>query len=283
MKKYHGILVPVVTPLDSPGTVDLPAVRPFFDYMINGGVHGIFILGSTGEGPALSIAEQKKFILESVKVTGSRVPLLVGISGASGMESIELGRFALEAGADAVVAAPPCYIPAENEEEIFNYYKILSEEFSGKLFVYNMPALTKVAISPDLALRLLALPGVIGYKDSSGILEDLLYVLRESRDLGKAIFVGPEHLTLQAMLAGADGGVNGGANLLPELFSGLVAAVDTGDAEKMNALQREIEDFQPNYGTPCTCPGVIRALKRALSGKGLIKNILAFPNLPLEN
>ena len=269
MKKYHGILVPVVTPLNSPGTVDLPAVRPFFDYMINGGVHGIFILGSTGEGPALSIAEQKKFILESVKVTGSRVPLLVGISGASGMESIELGRFALEAGADAVVAAPPCYIPAENEEEIFNYYKILSEEFSGKLFVYNMPALTKVAISPDLALRLLALPGVIGYKDSSGILEDLLYVLRESRDLGKAIFVGPEHLTLQAMLAGADGGV--------------VAAVDAGDAEKMNALQREIEDFQPNYGTPCTCPGVIRALKRALSGKGLIKNILAFPNLPLEN
>lgn len=283
MKKYHGILVPVVTPLDSPGTVDLPAVRPFFDYMINGGVHGIFILGSTGEGPALSIAEQKKFILESVKATGSRVPLLVGISGASGMESIELGRFALEAGADAVVAAPPCYIPAENEEEIFNYYKILSEEFSGKLFVYNMPALTKVAISPDLALRLLALPGVIGYKDSSGILEDLLYVLRESRDLGKAIFVGPEHLTLQAMLAGADGGVNGGANLLPELFSGLVAAVDAGDAEKMNALQREIEDFQPNYGTPCTCPGVIRALKRALSGKGLTKNILAFPNLPLEN
>lgn len=283
MKKYHGILVPVVTPLDSPGTVDLPAVRPFFDYMINGGVHGIFILGSTGEGPALSIAEQKKFILESVKVTASRVPLLVGISGTSGMESIELGRFALEAGADAVVAAPPCYIPAENEEEIFNYYKILSEEFSGKLFVYNMPALTKVAISPDLALRLLALPGVIGYKDSSGILEDLLYVLRESRDLGKAIFVGPEHLTLQAMLAGADGGVNGGANLLPELFSGLVAAVDAGDAEKMNALQREIEDFQPNYGTPCTCPGVIRALKRALSGKGLIKNILAFPNLPLEN
>ena len=283
MKKYHGILVPVVTPLDSPGTVDLPAVRPFFDYMINGGVHGIFILGSTGEGPALSIAEQKKFILESVKVTTSRVPLLVGISGASGMESIELGRFALEAGADAVVAAPPCYIPAENEEEIFNYYKILSEEFSGKLFVYNMPALTKVAISPDLALRLLALPGVIGYKDSSGILEDLLYVLRESRDLGKAIFVGPEHLTLQAMLAGADGGVNGGANLLPELFSGLVAAVDAGDAEKMNALQREIEDFQPNYGTLCTCPGVIRALKRALSGKGLIKNILAFPNLPLEN
>lgn len=283
MKKYHGILVPVVTPLDSPGTVDLPAVRPFFDYMINGGVHGIFILGSTGEGPALSIAEQKKFILESVKVTTSRVPLLVGISGASGMESIELGRFALEAGADAVVAAPPCYIPAENEEEIFNYYKILSEEFSGKLFVYNMPALTKVAISPDLALRLLALPGVIGYKDSSGILEDLLYVLRESRDLGKAIFVGPEHLTLQAMLAGADGGVNGGANLLPELFSGLVAAVDAGDAEKMNALQREIEAFQPNYGTPCTCPGVIRALKRALSGKGLIKNILAFPNLPLEN
>ncbi|MBE6387514.1 MAG: hypothetical protein E7045_05585 [Lentisphaerae bacterium] len=68
-------------------TVDIPAVKPFFDYMIDGGVHAVFILGSTGEGPALSCAEQKKFILESVKVIASRVPLLVGISGASGAES----------------------------------------------------------------------------------------------------------------------------------------------------------------------------------------------------
>ena len=148
MKKYHGIIVPAITPLATPYTVDIPAVKPFFDYMIDGGVHAVFILGSTGEGPALSCAEQKKFILEAVKVIASRVPLLVGISGASGAESIELGKFALEAGADAVVAAPPCYIPAQNEDEIFNYYKVLSEEFSGKLFVYNMPALTKISIWP---------------------------------------------------------------------------------------------------------------------------------------
>ena len=282
MKKYHGILVPAITPLASPDTVDLSSVKPFFDYMISGGVHGIFILGSTGEGPALSTAEQKKLILESVKVIDSRVPLLVGISGASGVASIELGKFALAAGADAVVAAPPCYVPAETEEELFNYYKVLSELFSGKLFVYNMPALTKVAISPDLALKLLALPGVIGYKDSSGKPDDLLYILRNGKKLGKVIFVGPEHLTMQAMLAGADGGVNGGANLLPELFSGLVAAIDKGDTEKMNGLQKKIEDFQPEYGTPCTSAGVIRALKYGLSRKGLIKNIMAFPNLPRE-
>lgn len=283
MKKYHGILVPAITPLSTPTTVDLSAVKPFFDYMIEGGVHGIFILGSTGEGPAISISEQKKFIQESVKAVAGRVPLLVGISGASGAESIELGEFALAAGADVLVAAPPSYIPAESDAEIYNYYKVLSEIFSGKLFVYNMPALTKVAIKPDLALQLLALPGVIGYKDSSGILEDLLYVLDKAKGLGKGIFVGPEHLTMQAMLAGADGGVNGGANLLPELFSGLVDAVDNADCEKMNALQREIEAFQPTYGTPCTCAGVVRALKRALAAKGLIKNITAFPNLPLEN
>ena len=280
MKKYHGIIVPAITPLATPYTVDIPAVKPFFDYMIDGGVHAVFILGSTGEGPALSCAEQKKFILESAKVIASRVPLLVGISGASGAESIELGKFALEAGADAVVAAPPCYIPAQNEDEIFNYYKVLSEEFSGKLFVYNMPALTKISITPDLALKLLALPGVIGYKDSSGILEDLLYLLPKAKNLGKSVFAGPEHLTMKAMLAGADGGVNGGANFMPELFSSLAEAVENGDTEKMNELQRKVEDFQPEYGNPCTCPGVIRALKRKLSEKGLIKNIMAFPNLP---
>ena len=280
MKKYHGIIVPVVTPLSDPFTVDLPAVKPLFDFIIGGGVNAIFILGTTGEGPALSLDQQKKFIIESKKAIGGRVPLLVGISGASGADTLEMGRFAIDAGADAVVAAVPCYIPAESDDEIFGFYSALAEAFPGKVFVYNMPAMTKIAFSPELAVRLLGIPGIAGYKDSSGVFDDFAQVVKAAKHLGKYLFIGPEHLTKSAMEIGADGGVNGGANILPGLFTRLVKAIDDGDAAAAEQAQKEIEDFQPQYGSPCTAPSVVCALKSLLAQKGLIKNITAFPNLP---
>ena len=94
---WRGIIVPAVTPMKDPYTVDLPAVQKHFDYMIAGGVNGIFILGTTGEGPAIGHGEQRKFIRESVKAVAGRVPLLVGISEASGADTLEMGQFALEA------------------------------------------------------------------------------------------------------------------------------------------------------------------------------------------
>jgi len=280
MKKYHGIIVPVVTPLSDPFTVDLPAVKPLFDFIIGGGVSAIFVLGTTGEGPALSLDQQKKFILESKKAIAGRVPLLVGISGASGADTLEMGRFAVNAGADAIVAAVPCYIPAESDDEIFGFYSALAQEFPGKVFVYNMPAMVKVAFSPELAVRLLGIPGIAGYKDSSGVFEDFARVVKAAKPLGKHLFIGPEHLTKAAMEIGGDGGVNGGANILPELFARLVKAIDDGDTAAADQAQREIEAFQPQYGTPCTAPSVVRSLKYLLARKGLIQNITAFPNLP---
>ncbi len=281
-KKYHGIIVPAITPLADPETIDLPAVKPLFDFMIAGGIHGIFILGSTGEGPALKLSEQKKLITESVKAIAGRVKLLVGISGASGAETLEMGDFAIQAGADAVVAALPCYIPATSEEEIINYYTVLGQRFPDKVFIYNMPALTKINIQPELAVKLLSLPGITGYKDSAGDFDNLVTVIKSAKHLGRAIFVGPEHLTGPAMLAGADGGVNGGANVKPEMFADIVKAVDEQDMELYERTKKAIDDFQPLYGTPCTCPSVIRSLKRELSRMGMIRNITAFPNLPLK-
>jgi len=280
MKQYHGIIVPVVTPLSDPYTLDTAAIKPLFDHIIAGGVSALFVLGSTGEGPALSMDNQKRFIVESAKAIAGRVPMLTGISEASGADTLAMADFAMEHGSAGIVAAVPCYIPAEMDDEIFNFYSVLAERYPGKVFVYNMPSMTKVSFSPELAVRLLAIPGIAGYKDSAGDFEAFVKVVRGAEKYGKMIFIGPEHLTKPAMEIGADGGVNGGANYKPEMFTRLVKAIDSGDKAAADRAQKEIEDFQPEYGTPCTTASVVRGLKYLLGKAGIIKNITAFPNLP---
>ena len=282
MKKdilWHGIIVPAVTPMKDPYTVDLTAVQKHFDYMINGGVNGIFILGTTGEGPAIGHEEQRKFIREAVKAVSGRVPLLVGISEASGADTLEVGKFALEAGADGLVAAIPCYLPP-SDEDIYSFYQTLAETFPGKVFIYNMPGMCKVNLKPELVVELLKLKGIAGYKDSSGVIGDLKYVVERT---AKPCFVGPEHLTMDAMNFGAAGGVNGGANLYPELFANLVKAVDNNDISARDAAQKEIMSIQKIYGPAPNANSCICGLKLELARKGLMQNITAFPLQPLKN
>ena len=144
--KIRGIVVPLLTPLSSPETIDEEAARRLIDHVIAGGVHAIFILGSTGEGPALSGREQRRFIRCCAEAVGGRVPLLAGISGCSAAESARLGRFAADAGVDAVVSAVPCYLPPDAEEQVA-FYRYLAKEVPLPLFAYNMPSLARVSMT----------------------------------------------------------------------------------------------------------------------------------------
>ena len=131
--------------------------------------------------------------------------------------------------------------------------------------------------------RILAIPGVAGYKDSSGDLAAFRAVLEHfgSRpDL--SLLVGPDELTGEAVMLGADGGVNGGANLNPRLFADLYDAAERKDAAKVAELQARVLEQGKLYGTPVTTPGVIRAMKREAARMGLCRNVLAVPALPLQ-
>lgn len=282
MLNVQGIIVPLLTPLATPETVDEAAARRLVDHVIAGGVRGIFILGSTGEGPALSGEAQRAFIRICVDAVGGRVPLLVGISGASAVDSARLGKFAADAGADAAVAAPPCYLPPDGDEQVA-FYRYLAKEVPLPLFVYNMPSLTRVSLQLSALERILAIPGVAGYKDSSGDLAAFRAVLERfgSRpDL--SLLVGPDELTGETVMLGGDGGVNGGANLNPRLFADFYDAAKRKDAAKVAELQARVVAQGKLYGTPVTTPGVIRAMKREAARMGLCRNILAVPALPLE-
>ena len=215
-KRIEGIVPPVVTPLKSDGTLDAGALRRHHEYLIGNGVSGLFVLGTTGEGPALPQKIKEETIVRTVENCSKRLPVLVGISADNLEDYLDLADFAARSGADGVVAAPPCYLPLENSE-LLEFYRILGAEQPLPVYVYNMPAMTKIQMAPELVVEILHLPGIAGYKDSAGNAADFEKVVSQMKDRRDiSLFMGPDTLLRGALLAGACGGVNSGANLAPQ-------------------------------------------------------------------
>src|SRR5215470_3994533 len=106
-----GIIPPMVTPLRSRDELDVPGLERLIEHILSGGVSGLFILGTTGEGPSLSYRLRRELVERVCKQNKKRVPILVGITDTSFVESVSLARHSADCGADAVVAAPPYYMP----------------------------------------------------------------------------------------------------------------------------------------------------------------------------
>lgn len=282
-RRIEGIVVPVVTPLDARGCLDAEALRRHHEYLLANGVAGLFVLGTTGEGPALPRRVREEMIVRTVENAAGRSPVLVGISADGIEDSLETAAFAAQAGAAGVVAAPPCYLPLE-AEELLEFYRILTKEQPLPLYIYNMPAMTKIEMAPELILKIASLPGVAGYKDSAGNFANFARVaaeLKKREDL--SLFMGPDTLLGDAMKAGACGGVNSGANLAPQYYVGMYRAARAGDMAEMARLQRRIEALQTIYGfRENICCGVAAGLKYALARLGIMEKTLGRPARVME-
>ncbi len=275
--KLAGIVPPLITPLLEDGQLDLAGLERLVEHVLDGGVHGIFVLGTTGEAPSLSYRIRRKVIDRVCTQVEGRVPVVVGITDTAIAESVSLAQHAANAGAQAVVAAPPYYFPIE-QDDLGWYFERLAGAIPLPLYLYNMPAMTKLSIEPETVRRLLSVESIHGLKDSSGDLGLFEAYLEEAQARPDwSLLVGPEHLTARAVAAGGDGGVNGGANLEPRLFVDLYEAARSGDAERVAALQAGVEVLGHIYGQPCTAGSVIRGLKRALAQAGLCREIVAAP------
>src|SRR5690606_15059158 len=162
-----GIIPPMVTPLLSDNlSLDLKGVNNLLEHLIAGGVHGVFVLGTTGESTSLSYKTRIQLINESCKIVNGRIPVFVGITDTSIEESLHLASIAKKAGASYVVAAPPYYYGL-GQEELFKYYWKLADSLPLPLFLYNMPSHTKINIEPKTVARLSEHPNIVGLKDSS--------------------------------------------------------------------------------------------------------------------
>jgi dihydrodipicolinate synthase/N-acetylneuraminate lyase len=276
-RKFHGIIPPLVTPLTDRDTLDEPGLQRLVEHVIAGGVQGLFILGSTGEAPSLSYRLRGRMIETTCQLVQRRVPVLVGITDTSFVESLNVARSACEAGADAVVLATPYYFPA-GQTELIAYVQRLTQELPLPVMLYNMPSLTKVWFEIDTLRHLSAMDSILGMKDSSGDLDYFrrLVSLRALRP-DWSILIGPEHLLCEAMELGADGGVCGGANVLPQLFADCYEAAASGDRVQAAALIAQIGDFQEIYTIGKYASRFIKATKSALSLLGICSDVMAEP------
>ena len=268
----------MITPLRARDELDEPGLERLIEHMLAGGISGLFILGTTGEGPGLSYQLRKRLIDRTCAQVKRRVPVLVGITDTSFVESLNVARWSAEAGADAVVVAPPYYLP-ESQPELQEYLDHLVPELPLPLFLYNMPALTKVHIELETARRAMDEPRIIGLKDSSGNMtyfHRAVGLLQHRPDW--TLLMGPEELLADAVMAGGHGGVNGGANLFPKLYVRLQEAARSGDlvrVRKLHAQVMRVSDHLYRIGRHSS--SIIKGLKCALSLSGICDDFMAEP------
>ena len=269
----------MVTPLRNRDELDVAGLERLIEHVLSGGVNGLFILGTTGEGPSLSYRLRRELIERVCKQVNRRVPVLVGITDTAFVESVNVARSAADSGADALVVAPPYYLP-EGQPELQEYLDHLVAELPLPLYIYNMPALTKVHFELETVRRAMDNPRIIGLKDSSG---DLNYfksaaeLVRQHRP-DWPLLIGPEEKLFDALQLGGHGGVSGGANLFPKLYIKVVEAHRTGNLARAQELQKQIQRVSDSfYRIGKYSSSIIKGIKCALSCMGICDDFMAEP------
>lgn len=276
-RRFCGIVPPLVTPLKARDELDHAGLERLIEHVLGGSVHGLFILGSTGEAPSLSYRLRREFIGRVCELVQGRVPILVGITDTSFVESTALARHAADAGAAAVVLSTPYYFPA-GQTELFGYVQNIVAELPLPLVLYNMPSLTKVWFEYQTLEQLTSIEKIVGIKDSSGDLAyfERLISLRQLRP-DWSIMIGPEAMLPQAMELGGDGGVTGGANILPRLFVECYQAAAASNRPRIAELSHTINQLQGIYEIGKYASRFIKATKCALSLLGICDDFMAEP------
>lgn len=276
--KIQGIVPPMITPLADMNTLDVAGLERLIEHILAGGVHGLFILGTTGEAQSISYDLRKELIERTCNQVAGRVPVLVGITDTSLTESVNLAEKAFHCGASGVVSAPPYYY-APAQQELIDFYHGLAEVLPLPMFLYNMPSHVKVMIEPATARAIAEHPNVIGLKDSSANLvyfHSLIQIMKDRPDF--SLLMGPEELTGESVLFGGDGGVNGGANMFPQLYVDMYNAAASKNIAKLNELQEKIMFISNSiYKVGRYGSSYLKGVKCACSLMGICSDYMALP------
>lgn len=273
-RPLRGVITAMVTPLDQDLNLDQEGLERLVEHLIAGGVHGIFLLGTTGEAPNLPYDVRFAVIEQTCKLARNRVPVIVGITDTSHKDAIRMAAKSYESGALAVVAAPPYYFQV-SQADLLNYFKRLALESPLPLFLYNAPLNTQHWIEVETVIQLAAESNIAGLKDS-GLSMGYFHAVREGvRDRPDfSLLVGPDNLLAEAVLLGAHGGMAGGSNVWPRLFVALYEAAASGDMSRVVALQQQAMQFDIAVYRSAN---PLRGLKCALSVLGICSTDMTPP------
>ncbi len=237
-KKLEGIVAPMASALTAEETIDEKRTRALVDFLIEGGIDGLFPLGTSGEFALLDREERRTVIRVVVDQTNGRVPVLAGVSDPILENVLAFAKDAEDAGADAIVATPPYYFTT-GDDGLFDYFEAIAGKSGLPLFVYNIPEWTHLFVPPNVIQRLAEKRLIVGMKYTE---YNFLNLLRFLRVAGKriSIFTGSDAMTFTNLEFGGSGGVIGVANVAPKLASAIFDEFKRGDLEAARKAQLKL-------------------------------------------
>lgn len=241
-QRFRGLIAPIPTVFDGHGEVDVPMMKELAEWYIGRGVHGFFVLGSQGQGPACRI-DQRKAVAEAVvgQVSG-RLPVVVQVGAVDPYTSMELGTHAKQVGADAIGLVGPYYYSDRSEWELIEQHKMVNDAVGLPMFLYNNPEYSGYPTSPEMMLKLRAeISGVFGAKLAAGTTEQAKgYIDALGKDFN--IFI-PVNQLIEGMELGVCGSIAAGPPVtMPEVGVALVDAIRSGDSARAQAIRQAMAD-----------------------------------------
>ena len=235
LSKYQGIFPAFYACYDKDGQVSAPAVRALAKYLLDKGVKGLYVGGSSGECIYQSVAERKLTLENVMAEVGGKMTIIAHVACNNTADSRELAAHAESLGVDAVAAIPPIYFKLP-PKAIAKYWNDISDAAPNTDFViYNIPQLAGVALTVPLLQEMLKNPRVIGVKNSSMPVQDI----QRWKDEGALVFNGPAEQLLSGLAAGAAGGIGGTYAAMPELYLEIARCFQAGQLEKGREVQNE--------------------------------------------
>ncbi len=223
-----GIIPAMVTPLTKEGKVNEKGLRRFVDYLIEGGSHGLFVVGTTGEFYGLSPEEKKELFEITVDQTRGRVPVYAGTGGITTREVIQLTRYAEEAKVDAVSVLTPMFI-SPSQKELIEHYTAIAESTRLPVLLYNNPPKTGVNLTAATVAKLADVPNIAGIKDSSGDFTLTGEYIRLTRGKDFHVLMGRDTLIHACLCYGGKGSIAACANVAPRLVADIYDKYVAGD------------------------------------------------------
>ena len=240
MKKLYGTTVPIITPFDEEGKVDVESLKKLTDHVIDNGLSCLYPNGTTGEMLLLSVEERKLVSETVVRQAAGRVPVFVHAGAMNLADTLELAKHAVEIGADGIGVVTPSYFKL-SDRALADYYiqvaNSVPQDFSVYLYAIPQNAVNDINVSVAEQVAA-ACPNVVGLKYSfpnMSLLQQFMLI----RDETFSVLVGPDELFHVVCAAGGEGTVSGNAQVIPEHCAALWAAIQSGDNEKARKLQRK--------------------------------------------
>jgi 4-hydroxy-tetrahydrodipicolinate synthase len=275
MTRLQGCGTALVTPFDESGEVDYSALRALVEWQIAEGIDFLVPCGSTGEAQTLEDAERERVVATVVETAAGRVPVMAGATSNDTSRAVAEARRMCRVGADYILTATP-YYNKPSQGGLHRHFSAIADASSKPICLYNVPGRTAVNLQPSVTLQLAEHPNVMGIKEASGDLAQIMQILR-GRPERFSVLSGDDWLTLAVVASGGDGLVSVASNEIPGQVRAMVALLLSGQLEKARVWHyRLLPLMEANFLESNPAP-----VKAALALAGRIRNELRLPLVPV--